>query len=410
VLTMVLPLVAVATHRWAGHNRSWARWRHLLLLVPVGVVISVGLTVSRSADLAVAGAVLLLALATGAPRWLLLAAGVGLVFVAMVSLFDPALIGSPFTAAAHSGSVQSRVDRLPILFGAVVHRPFTGVGYTALPVGVDDGYVLTYGQLGMVGMLSWGALLVATLVTAVRGLRASRRSHLRELAAACTVGVIGAMVAAATYDFTFTEQSMWTLALLGAFAVAVVELLPAPATPRRRSPLRLAWPVAGVVIGMVALAQSTVQWSRSYTVYVITPPELELWAGPIAAGGLSFTICDYLFDARPLAPGTTLSCQQTSTFVANVWPAQMNVRIGASSAVAVNNAARRAFSPFSAAGYPVVVPDGPLASGKPAWAQTAPVSGGVLGAVLALAIPAMARRRRHTGEATATGVTAAIAV
>jgi hypothetical protein len=399
VMAIVLPLLAIAVSTWVGRNRGWGRARLLLVLVPVAELAAVVLSKSRSAEVAVAAAAVLLVALAGASRRLTLGTAAAAVAVVAVLAVAPSALLNPFHSAS-SNSIESRLVRLKVLFALTAHHPFVGLGYTgfgSVLVGLDDAYAETFGQLGVIGLLAWMAVLVTTLAIALRTLRAPRSSGLRQLGAACVVGTVGVMVASAAYDLTFTEQSMWTLVLLGVLAVSLAEHLPARARAPR-SPARAMWPVAGAAAGAAVLALAPLGWSRTLSVYLISPRELATQSADQyswIAGELASTACGYLA-ARPPVTGTELSCSQPTIFERSAWPAQVTVEVSGPSAGLVRQEVQRALGPFSRLGYPTVAADGPVESGRPAWATTAPLSGAAAGFMAALLVSPLRRRRPAT--------------
>lgn len=402
VLAMLLPIVAVSVSVWIGRHRNWGLRRQVLLLVPVGAAAVIVLSASRSAEIGAAAAIVLLVLIAGAPRRIT-AAVVALALAGLTTLaVDPSLIVNPFSTAS-SNSIESRLVRLRFLFGLVRHHAFFGLGYTGFHtvlVGLDDAYAETYGQLGILGLLAFGSVLVTSLALALRTLRTGRRSSERQLGAACVVGIVAAAAAAAGYDLTVTEQSMWTLVILGAVAVVLGEQLPVRQTVPK-SPARALLPVAGAAAGALALVLSPVGWSRSYSVYLISPAELAVQApenNGFLGTVLANTACGYL-DARPATAGTQLYCTQPTLYETGVWQDQVTVQIAGPSARLVAAETRRALGLFQRLHYPTVVADGPAESGRPAWATTAPVSGAAAGFMAALVVPPLRRRRVPTRAA-----------
>ena len=399
VLAVLVPIVAVAVSSWIDRNRSWGGRRQLLLAIPAAAVLALLFSASRSAEIGVAVGAVLVVVAAGAPRRLTLGVVAAGVVVLLVAALAPSLITRPFTAAAHTNSIQSRLDRLPILFSLTAHRPFVGSGYTGYStvlIGADDSYALTYVQLGVVGLLSWGAVLVTSFAVALRTLRAPVRSSTRVLGAACAVGILGVAVAAAGYDLTFTEQSMWALALLGACAVVLGERL-APRARARRSWARTALPVVGAAVGAAVLFVAPLSSSRTYTVYLVSPSQLPAMDPGLVqwtAEQLAPTICAYLTTPPRLAPGSDVRCSRPGLVSTSTWQAEIQLRIGATSPAAVEAEARRALGLFERLRYPTVAADGPVQTGKPAWAVTAPVSGAAAGLLAAWAVPPLRRRRR----------------
>lgn len=399
VLVMLIPLLVGAVIIWIERNRSWGRRRELLVLLPVAAAAAVVFSGSRSAEVALAVGAVLLVMAAGAPRRLVLGLAVVVVAVLVVVGLEPSLILKPFTSASPN-SIQSRLHRLPILFSLVVHRPYAGIGYSGyngVLVGADDGYALTYLQLGVIGLLSWVVLLVTVFVTALRTLRAPVGSTTRLLGPACALGVVAVAAAALGYDLTFTEQSMWTLGLLSALAVVLSEGLPRRARASSRSWGRLALPAAGALVGVAVLAMAPLNWSRSYTIYLISPGELAATNASLitwTAQQLAPTVCGYITSPPFQRSGAQLRCTEPTDFEKLAWPAQVVVSIAGPSAAVVNSEARHALRTFEKYKYPRAVADAPMASGKSALASTAPLSGAVAGAGAAVLIPPLRRRRR----------------
>jgi len=405
VLAILLPLLVMAVGLWIDRNRRWGARRQLLLLVPIGAAVAVVLSASRSAEVAVAAGAVLLVVAAGAPRRITAAVGAATVIVLVILALAPSVVLNPFRTAS-ANSISSRLVRLHVVLNLVVHHAFVGLGYTgthSVLVGLDDAYAQTYTQLGVIGLLAWLAVLLASLAVALRTLRAPRGSPLRQLGAACVIGIVAVAVASGGYDLTFTEQSMWALVLLGALAVYLAEQLPARPV-RARSPIRALLPMMGAGAGALVLALAPVGWSRSYTLYLISPKELAtqqaVQFGWIA-GELAPTTCGYL-DALPLRAGTELNCAQPSIYENSAWPAQVTMSIAGSSASAVNAETRRALRVFQLDHYPLVAADGPMESGKPSWAVTAPVSGAFAGLMVGLIVPPLRRRRTSAAVAAMT--------
>ncbi len=404
VLAMLLPLMAVAVVTWVGryrrHAHSWPRL--LLVLLPVGALADVVMTQSRSAEIAAAAGLVLLVVAAGTSKRLAAAVGAAAAIVVAVLVAVPSVFLHSFNTA-NPNSIHSRVARLHILFSLVAHHPFLGVGYTGLTglIGLDDGYAITYGQMGILGLLAWLGVLLAAGSVAVRALRAPRSSGLRQLGAACAVGIAAVVVACAAYDLTFTEQSMWTFVLLGALATVLAEQVPARARSVRPV-ARMLWPVAGAAAGAVVLVMAPVSFARSYSVYLVSPAQLATQSESLyswTALELDTTTCGYL-EAQPVLPGTALNCSRPGDFERSAWQAQVLVEVAGPSPRAVTGEARRALGGFERLRYPKVVPDSSVQSGRPAWATTAPVSGAFAGLVLGMVVPPW-RRRRQAAATTA---------
>jgi len=210
----------------APRIRGFVLWG--VVVVPVAAVLAgVVMSGSRSAEVASVLVLGVLGLLVGAgPRAILAGASIMAVLVVAVALGDPHVLLAPFVAAAHTNSVSIRIERLPYVFAAAATHPFTGVGFRGLVAtipGVDDAYALTYATLGVVGLLAWGALAAAFLLSLMRAIRFSRMSSERMLGAACLVGVGAAAVAAGAYDLVVTPESLFVVIVLAAIGTACAE-------------------------------------------------------------------------------------------------------------------------------------------------------------------------------------------
>jgi hypothetical protein len=394
---MFLPLALVAALRWAS-PRLHLRWRRAAYLVPVALVAGVALTASRSAEVGVAAAAILIVLATGAPRRLTTVVFAGLFFVLLVAFVDGSLIGSPFSAAAHSDSISVRLQRLPTLFALVVHRPFTGLGYSglfgSLP-GLDDAYALLYGTIGVIGLAAWGVMLVTTGATVTRALRARVGSDTRDLGAACLVGIVAVIVAGAAYDLVATPQSQWAFMILAALAVAVAEGAPKRVPARRWWAARATLPVAGVAGGFLLLAAAPVASAQSAAVFLTSPQVIASSQAPVDAYTgkvLINTVCGFLTGPGETLPGTTLTCSGLTEVSPGLWPMLAVVRITGPDPASVRAEYAHTLGRFRSVLPAEITRVGAVDSGKPAWATTAPVWMGLTGLVAMFLIPALTRR------------------
>lgn len=409
VLVMLLPLVTMAVLTWQARARHWLAGRQLLLVLPVAAAVCVVLTGSRSAEVAVGAAVVLLVVVLRAPRRLTVGAAVAGVVVVAIVLISPSVLGSPFTAAAaHVNSTEVRLQHIPDVLALTVHRPFAGLGYTGLSSafgGTDDSYILLYGQQGMIGVVTWGALLLTALAQAARLLRAPRGSDLRNLGAAVFLGIVAVAVAGGFYDLVATVESPWSLILLAALAAALAEQLPRRRAVHRRWGWRAVLPVGGGLIGLAIVALAPTGYSQSVSVYSSTPAMLAKETAPPGTFGpqvLDASICGVL-ETRVQA-GSTMRCENPSLVERSTWPSRVDVRFGASNAAAVRRAERYALAPVAEFGRLfTLAPDGPMQSGRPLVATTAPLIGAVAGLMAMLIVPPLPifalRRRRDRNDA-----------
>lgn len=410
VVTMLVPLVVVATLRWARIGR----WRSRVAFVfPVLAFLVVAFNQSRSADVAVGIGAFTFALMVGPDarlvRWGLLAvAGFALVAVAV-----PSIVSSPFQVAAGTNSTSIRIVRLGQEFSTVTGRAFQGLGnqgainFVSIP-GLDDSWATTYVTLGVIGLLARAVMLVIGMVAAARSLRARRGSDLRLLGAAALVGL--ALATAGGFFYDFGIQSTWEVAFLLALAAAVSEHV--PVRGGRRSRARLVLPLAGVGLGFVALALAPSTTTQLFYADTMSPGIAAVKpkpADPYIATTLTNTFCGIVGEPALALPGNRVTCQSVAD--TTLWPPSAEITIQGPDAAAVHSQALRLFTWVAPAALHNV-PTSPgrvgglwvesdATSGKPGWATTAPLWVGVLGAAVALVVPPL-RRRDEDSESVAT--------
>lgn len=396
VLAMLLPLTVAATIRWSRGRELWRKWA---LVLPAAVFLAIVFSGARSAVVAALVATVLL-LGAGGDRRLLRWVGVVAVAGVLLALLDPSLVTSPFSAGSVADPSSVRLERLPVLFSLVVHRPFTGLGFngvSGLFGGVDNGYALTYATIGVIGLTAWIALMVTGLATTARALRAPRGTDARVVGAACLVGVIAVAVAMATYDLVSTLQSQWALAVLAALGVAAAETVPHRARARRRWGSRALLPMAGLGVGCLLFVSVPLTSSQTFSV-VLTAPWLGFTnSDPVDAfvgTALSNTLCGTVTSPDVVNPGTRVSCLQLDTIEPFSFPAEASVTVSGATSSAVTGEARRAFAPVFSHLQMTGGPTQSVQTGRPAWAETAPFWGAVVGFGLMTLIPPVPFRRR----------------
>ncbi len=393
VLAMLLPLGMVAALRWARGRWVGAR---LALAVPVVIAVAVVFSGSRSAELAAGIAIVLVAAVAGANRVLIASSVAAAAIAVLVVAVNPTFLTSSFSTAGDPAAI--RLDRLPTLFGLVVHRPFTGLGLNGISsvfTGIDNGYALIYATLGVMGVLAWITVIATALVSAGRSLRAPRGSDTRMLGAAAIIGVIGVAVATSSYDLPSTPQSAWALVFLAAIGASVGESIPVYARPPRNLRARLLLPLGGLAIGFAVLLATPASASETFSLFAVAP-WVSATQGTGSGTDLVNTLCPGLTNPNVVAQGATVHCLRATDIQANDYPGLAIVTVRAKDPAAVRNAVHNALVPFvfyfhkSLAGGPT----GIIQTGKPAWATTAPLSGGWLGAWAMLLLPATGRRRK----------------
>ena len=394
-IAMLLPLMVVAIIHWPGSRRGWGR---LVNVLPLLAVVAVIFTGSRSALVAAVGAVVLLVLVVGVNRRIVVWGVTSTVVGAVTAVADPNLITSLFSNGKNDPA-SVRLDRLPPLFALVVHRPFTGLGLSGLASyfsGLDDAYAVLYATLGVLGVLTYLTFIATALATTGRAFRARSGTEERMLGTACFVGICAALVAAAAYDFTDTPETLWALIMLAALGVATAETVPRPQRTRR-SPLRVVLPVVGALLGLVVYALAPVTSSQSLSVLTIAPWILAVDTAfyPDEGTELVNTLCPTVTNPDTIAPNTRVTCLQYGKVFPEISSLAV-IDVRASTATAVRHEEARALAPISQWMPLETAAMGPIATGKPSWAKTAPLSGGVAGMAAMFLFPPIRWRRRRT--------------
>ena len=394
VVAMLFPLLVVTVFRWSSGGRRWFRLANLL---PLLAVVAVTFSGSRSA-LVAAVAVLIITVALAANRGMLVWGGLAVLTGVVTAIADPTLITALFSAGKTDPS-SVRTERLGPLFDLAVHHPFTGLGLSGLDRyfvlhGVDNAYAVIYATLGVVGILAWLSLIVMIAVTAGHSLAARRGSFERLVGAACLSGALAAGVAAATYDFVDTAQSTWTLVVLGAFGVVATE------SAGRRvalhwSPPRLLLPAIGSFVGSTLLVLAPMSSSLSFA--VITDAQWVLTSNnayyDVQGTEMVNTLCPVLTNPDTRLKGTRVRCLQYSRVFELNFPGFAVVQVRGPTPQAVRREAASAFTRIDRQMPLETWPLGGMATGKPSWARTAPLWGGVAGALVMLLLPKLSRRR-----------------
>ena len=383
-------LQASAPFRWAsGDNDRFSG--------PLLAVVAVIFSGSRSALVACIAALIVL-VALAANRGMFVWGGLAVLTGTITAIADPSLITSLFSAGkADPSSVRS--ERLGPLFDLAVHHPFTGLGLSGLDRyfvihGVDNAYAVIYATLGVIGILAWLSLIVMIGVTAGLTLQARRGSFERLIGAACLAGAVAAAVAAATYDFTNTAQSTWTLIMLGAVGVAATEAAGRRVTLHWSAP-RLLLPAIGTFVGSTLLVLAPVSSSLSYT--VMTDAQWVLTSNnayyDVQGTEMVNTLCPVVTDPATRIQGTQVRCIQYSRVFQLNFPGFAKVQVRGPTPQAVRRETAIAFTGIGRQMPIEVWPNGAIETGKPSWARTAPLWGGVAGLFAMLLVPKMSRRR-----------------
>ncbi len=218
VLAMVLPL---ALHfAFNGHDQSrLRRWTP-----PSVISLALVLSISRSAVLAALVVVLVL-LPTWSATRRRQAYGLILLLGAAVYVVVPGLLGATqglFLGIQDDDSARSRTDSYALVAEFVARAPLLGRGVgTFLPAYriLDNQYLVTSIEVGLLGLASLLALLVAGGLTARQVRRRTTDRQTRDLAQSLAAGVAAGALSLATFDgLAFPMMAGLLFLLLGAIA------------------------------------------------------------------------------------------------------------------------------------------------------------------------------------------------
>jgi hypothetical protein len=313
-----------------------------------------------------------------------------LVAVAVLVLLSGSALSGQFTAAVDTGSIEVRVDRLPVIGALVAAHPWKGLGISGLVTqGIpttDSSYLLTYAEVGVLGLAVLVAVLAAGIGEAAVGAWVSAGAD-RLVAAAAALGL--ALVAAGTFTFdTFSvpaaAETFWLLAALGVVAQDGVR------RPRRlRTVHRLGAVLAALVVGIALRVAAPTHVAQTWQFEALQPYPATVQAATYTGRELRTTFCAL---ARDAAPGPGFVCQGIGDA-----PGQGLLRLQAGSSAAL--AAERdtvlsAVAPARIVSRVELSPRGPAERGVPTGLRTAPGWLPVLVAVLVLPLPGGRRRSR----------------
>lgn len=388
VLAYFAPLVALFALRSK---------RRVMLLCPAAVAFAFISTVTRSAfaGLALGGVALLLS-ARGNRRVLVGLGAAGL--VALVLYAGASGVRGPYQGADPE-SEKARERRLVLVTREMADQAWFGVGLDGLiqrgiPT-TDSAMLGTYGATGVVGVVGLSAAIAAALATTAYG--ALRGDAERGPLAGATIGGLGAAVVGLFAFDTFSAPiSSWNFWLLGVIGVGLYEEVRAglgPVTPRVLRPVtdRLLLPVAGLVLGAAVFVAVPKHEAVEFQFFTLSPRYLSASKKPnddYIGRILVDTVCDV--GSKAVGPGVRVDCFDPL----RLGPGTGFVRLETRS----SGALRRAYFRFVGAARRVqttklVVTERPSPS-RPTWARVAPGAGALIGAELALLLPAFRVRRR----------------
>jgi O-Antigen ligase len=240
VAGMLLPL-AIYLAMYDTGRTTLKRWAPVVL---IGLAIPASVSRSGIISVALAGAVLVVLMPT---RQRLVALCAAPFAVAGIFMSAPGVISTLvgfFQAGTSDDSVRARVQDYPEVERLVNQAPWFGQGGgTYLPTGLDildNQYLKTAIELGMVGVVALAAFFIVPLIAALVTRRHSEDAELRLLCAALAGATLAAAVCSVTFDSLsfpmFSNVYALVIGLVGAcWRLAAAERAPA-AIPVRAGP------------------------------------------------------------------------------------------------------------------------------------------------------------------------------
>ncbi|HVV37377.1 MAG TPA: hypothetical protein VHC63_12285 [Acidimicrobiales bacterium] len=393
VLAYFMPLLGVLALRTK---------RFLVLLAPVVVMIAIVLTVTRSVFGGLGlGALCLLLFARGDRKVIGAVFGVALLAAAVYA--SSGAVRHPYQAAdPESQTVRTR--RLSILTNELTHYQWTGLGLdgpTERGIDSTDSALLgTYAGTGALGVAALiGALATAALTIVAAGVLGDPEDG--PIAGA----LLGALVAAGLGMFAFDSLSgplpSWNLWLFAALGVGLYEEVMAkragPLRPRsvRLSPRRLILPLFGLGLGAAVMAATPTHVASEFTMFTLSPTYLTQADTPhvdFVGRVLVQATCDSVRAAFAVRSDVHLDCFDPL----QSGPGTGLVRIETRTRAELRDAATTFYGVAKRVhGATRIAIVRPAVAAKPTWARTAPGTGALLFAELALLLPSIRFRRRR---------------
>lgn len=367
VCALLAPLVvaAVATSR-----------RLAVRLAPATLGLAAVWTVSRS-GLAALGAgllttVVLSRLEADLTRYVIaLAAGAAILF-----LFVPA-ISSEFreTRDTQGASTRARANRWPEAAAVAADSPLTGRGLASLKQfgieSVDNSYLLTYVEMGVIGLAAFLGVLGTVVLTVGRALRAPPDAKQRRVVAAVATIPLLALAGAAAYDLFQLPLSLSIVWIAVAMCAVCGEQQSgaegASASPRAR----IVAVAAAFLIGVGLHASTRANASTRYVFETLPTPVVDAATQSAVVTGtvLAETACDLVALAADQLNDTRFRCRVDgrSQGLGDVWIQTPDAETTASAATTIATEVRAFLPAFQ------MRQSEAMSEGRPTLARTAPV-------------------------------------
>ncbi|EWM13332.1 O-antigen ligase [Kutzneria sp. 744] len=216
---MLLPLASHFAFQAKGRREPVLRWWICCGIIAAGLMFSI----SRSAVLGVCGAGLVLFIGWPAKRrWYTLL--VGLVFLGIMKLAVPSLLGALYNLFANIGndsSISHRTYASAVAAKQISLHPLFGHGpgtwYAGKHEVFDNQYILSTVETGFVGVAAFAGIFLCAFYSALRARYLSKDPGARDLALTICASLVAPLIGSATFDLTaFATVTGLTFVLVGA--------------------------------------------------------------------------------------------------------------------------------------------------------------------------------------------------
>ncbi|MFN2536585.1 MAG: hypothetical protein ABR549_00355 [Mycobacteriales bacterium] len=376
VTAAVVPLLLVL-----AVLRRRARAGLLLIGLPL-LVTAVVLTYSRTVVLPLLVVIVLLGVLLR-DKGIRAAGGASLVAAVVALVISPGLAGQ-FTAAIDTGSIDVRIERLPVIGALAAGHPWTGLGFGGLAsqgiLATDSSYLLSYAEVGVLGLAAFVAVLVAAVGESLLATLSPAPTE-RLVALAAALGLVTLAAGTFTFDTFNAPAAAETFWLLAAFGLVAQRGLPGG---RRLLPVRLRLPavLAAFLVGLALRMAAPTHVAQTWQFESLLPYPATVAAATYTGTELRTTFCTLVHAALAPAPVT---CQATGDA-----PGQGILRLQADSTAALQAEQLRVLD-VAARVHQLsrlqLMTRGPSVTGKPTGLSTAPGWLPVLVGVLLVPVP-----------------------
>lgn len=269
--------------------RRSARRVLLLLGFPV-LVAAVVLTYSRTAVVPLILVVVVLGVLLRT-RDVRVAAG-ALFAVAVFEVASGAALVGQFSTTIDTGSIDVRVERLPVVGALVAGHPWTGLGLGGLVAqGItvtDSSYLQAYGEVGVLGLAALVAVLLSAVLECATAMRTPARPD-RLVALGATLSLVVLLLGTFTFDAFAAPAVAETFWVVAAVGVVAQDGLRAP----RPVPMavRAAAVGAALLAGLVLVWTAPTHTAQTWRFDALLPYPATVQAATYTGSQLRSTVC-----------------------------------------------------------------------------------------------------------------------